>query len=65
MHGMKNLKFNKRCICLNKGLGNKSVEEALKIKFLGPHIECIIPKLSSACFAMRIATSCLKKILQN
>jgi hypothetical protein len=54
---------NKTCPSLNTGFYNKLIEEVEANKFLGlqidkhlnwrKHIEYIIPKLSSACFAMR------------
>jgi hypothetical protein len=54
---------NKTCSSLNIGFDNKLIEEAEANKFLGlqidnnlnwkKHVEYIIPKLSSACFAMR------------
>jgi hypothetical protein len=61
---------NITCTNLNIGYDNKTTEEVLKTKFLGlqtdnlhwkKHIEYIIPKLSSACFAMRKITLLLKR----
>jgi hypothetical protein len=61
---------NKTCINLNVGYDTKTIEEVLTTKFLGlqisnnlnwkKHTEYIIPKLSSACFAMRTVTLLLK-----
>jgi hypothetical protein len=55
---------NKTCINLNIGYYNKTIEEVGITKFLSlqiddnlnwkRHIEYIIPKLTSACFAMRM-----------
>jgi hypothetical protein len=62
---------NKTSINCNIGYGNKTTEEVLTTKFLGlqidnnlnwkKHIEYIIPKLSSACFAIRTVTPVLKR----
>jgi hypothetical protein len=61
---------NKPSINFNIAYENKTVEEILRTKFLGlqidnnlnwkKHIEYIIPKLSSTCFAMRTVTPLLK-----
>jgi hypothetical protein len=61
---------NKKRINFNTGYDNKTIEEVLKTKFLGlqtdnnlnwkKYIKYIIPKLSSACFAMRTVTPLLK-----
>jgi hypothetical protein len=60
---MKFATMNKTCPSLNIGFDNKLIEEVEANKFLGlqtdnnlnwkKHIKYIIPKLSSACFAMR------------
>jgi hypothetical protein len=61
---------NKTCVNLNMGFDDKTIEEVETTKFLGlqidsslnwkTHIQYIIPKLSSACFAMRTVTSVTK-----
>jgi hypothetical protein len=61
---------NKTCVNLNIGYGNKTIREVETTKFLGlqidnnlnwkTHIQYIIPKLSSTCFAMRTATTVMK-----
>jgi hypothetical protein len=61
---------NKTCVNLNMGFDDKTIEEVETTKFLGlqidsnlnwkTHIQYIIPKLSSACFAMRTVTSIMK-----
>jgi hypothetical protein len=61
---------NKTCVNLNMGFDDKTIEEVETTKFLGlqidsnlnwkTHIQYIIPKLSSACFAMSKVTSIMK-----
>jgi hypothetical protein len=61
---------NKTWVNLNIGYDDKTIEEVETTKFLGlqidnnlkwkKHIQYIIPKLSSACFAMRTITSLMK-----
>jgi hypothetical protein len=61
---------NNTCINLNIGYGDNTIEEVETTKFLGlqidnnlnwkTHIEYVIPKLSSACFAMRTITSLME-----
>jgi hypothetical protein len=61
---------NKTSVNFNTGYDDKTIQEVLTPKFLGlqidnnlnwkKHIEYIIPKLSSACFAMRTVTPLLK-----
>jgi hypothetical protein len=61
---------NKNCVNLSTGYVNKTIEEAETTKFLGlqvdnnltwkTHIQYIIPKLSSALFAVRNITSLMK-----
>jgi hypothetical protein len=58
---------SKNCVNLNIGYVDKTIEEVETTKFLGlqidnnlkwkTHIQCIIPKLSSACFAMKTCES--------
>jgi hypothetical protein len=61
---------NKTCINLNVGFDDQTIEDVGTIKFLDlqidinlnwkTHIVHIIPKLSSACFAMRTVSSLMK-----
>jgi hypothetical protein len=60
---------DKICVNLNIWYGDKSIEEMETTEFLGlqidnlhwkAHIQYIMPKLSSACFAMRTVTSVIK-----
>jgi hypothetical protein len=61
---------NKTSINFNIGYNSKTIEELVRTKFLGlqidnnlnwkKHIEYIIPKLSSACLAMRTVAPLLK-----
>jgi hypothetical protein len=67
---MKFCTTNKNCVNLSIGYEDKTIEEVETTKFLGlqinnnihwkTHIQYIIPKLSSACFAMRTVTSLMK-----
>jgi hypothetical protein len=67
---MKFCTTNKNCVNLSIGYVDKTIKEAETTKFLGlqidnnlnwkTHIQYIIPKLSSACFAMRTITSLMK-----
>jgi hypothetical protein len=62
--------YNKTCVHLNTGYGNKAIGEVETTKFLGLQIDnnlnlktltqCIIPKLSLACFTMRTVTTIMK-----
>jgi hypothetical protein len=68
---MKFCTTNKNCVNLSIGYVDKTIEEVEKPKFLGlqvdnnliwkTHIQYIIPKLSSACFAMRTITPLMKR----
>jgi hypothetical protein len=61
---------NKTCVNLYFGYDDKTIEEVETTNFLGlqtdknlnwkTHIQYIIPKLSSACFAIRTVTSLIK-----
>jgi hypothetical protein len=67
---MKFCTTNKNCVNLSIGYVHKTIEEVQTAKFLGlqvdnnlnwkTHIQYIIPKLRSACFAMRTITSLMK-----
>jgi vacuolar-type H+-ATPase subunit B/Vma2 len=67
---MKLCTTNKNCVNLRKGYVDKIIEEVETTKFLGlqadnnlnwkTHVLYIIPKLSSACFAMRTIASLMK-----
>jgi hypothetical protein len=67
---MKFCTTNKNCVNLSIGCIDKTVEEVKTTKFLGlqidnnlnwkTHIQYIIPKQSSACFAMRTITPLMK-----
>jgi hypothetical protein len=67
---MKFCTTNKKCVNLRKEYVDKTIEEVETTKFIGlqvdsnlnwkTHIQYIIPKLSSACFAMRTVTSLMK-----
>jgi hypothetical protein len=67
---MKFCTTNKNCVNLSIGYADKTIEEVETTKFLGlqgdnnlnwkTHIQYIVPKLSSACFAMRNITSLIK-----
>jgi hypothetical protein len=69
---MKFCTTSKKCVNLSFGTVDKTIGEAETTKFLGlqvdnnlkwkTHIQYIISKLSSACFAMRIITSHMKLV---